>query len=53
MKLFHSYKVQIKANRTVLFRDAYINGKTTKKVRKSVRMLGHPVLVLREGTGLL
>ena len=52
--LFHSYKVQIKANRTILFRVAHINDKTIKKVRKSVRMLGQPVLPLRgEGTGFL
>lgn len=34
--LFHSYKVQIKANRTILFRDAYISGKTVKKKSKEI-----------------
>ena len=29
----YSYKVQIKANRTVLFGDAYINGKTRRKIK--------------------
>lgn len=32
-KLFCSYKGQVKANRTILFRDAYINGKTRRGVK--------------------
>lgn len=37
--LFHFNKVQIKVNSTILLRDAYINGKTVKKEKKSVTVL--------------